>query len=490
MSSDAHALNCLATSLASHAAAASPAASREKVTAPWRSECRSSGTDLDEQSRASSASRWRGKTRHPAWPSRSSGPQDRSPVKARRGLLLPRRSTSRNCADRAGQISPVRPCIREPQCGIARETNRSPIDSASSKRFLAGRPGRDHVTGLKRRDRLPVEDLGQPPRITDFTGEVGRLVEIRPRHIDVVRTDRPACHERPYQQRRILEIAGDGQGLARLRRRSRSHRPTPAGVALSASARPRAGRMSAWSAASSASAASSQANPSSDVAARQPQRLQRRRQPQRQLDLTVFATPSESRAQVVDLGFGLIDPMLVTAVARRVQLRRLRHVVVAVACTHLVGLAGFAELFQRVLAHGLQQPVTRSAAATFGHHERFVDEQGELIEDLKPLDIAAAADRLRRVEIEAAQEHRQPAKQRPARARSTTHATSPPRRATSAGDAPPCAHRRSAAGSGREGCRRFRPVTGRGYAPRRARSPAACRRGAGRSPSPRPRCRR
>ena len=71
-------------------------------------------------------------------------------------------------------------------------------------------------------------------------------------------------------------------------------------------------------------------------------------------------------------------------------------------CAHLIGLAGFAEFLQRVLAHSFQQPVPRSAAAAFGHHKRFVDEQGQLIENLVTLDVIAAADRLRGVEIEAA----------------------------------------------------------------------------------------
>ena len=59
---------------------------------------------------------------------------------------------------------------------------------------------------------------------------------------------------------------------------------------------------------------SSHAKPFHDVPPRQPQRLQRRRQPQGQLDLTVLAAPPESRTQVVDLGFGLIEPRLLADV--------------------------------------------------------------------------------------------------------------------------------------------------------------------------------
>ena len=61
------------------------------------------------------------------------------------------------------------------------------------------------------------------------------------------------------------------------------------------------------------------------------------------------------------------------------------RVVVAVTRAHGVGLAGLAELFLRVLAHRLQQPVSRSARCVFGHDQGLVDQQGELIEDLVAL---------------------------------------------------------------------------------------------------------
>ena len=79
---------------------------------------------------------------------------------------------------------------------------------------------------------------------------------------------------------------------------------------------------------------------------------------------------------------------------------------------HRVRLAGFAELLQRVLAHRLQEAISRPVLDVFGHHERLVDEQGELIEDLIALDVMASADRLRGVEVEPAHEDRQSPKQR------------------------------------------------------------------------------
>ena len=86
---------------------------------------------------------------------------------------------------------------------------------------------------------------------------------------------------------------------------------------------------------------------------------------------------------------------------------------VAVARPHGVGLAGFAELFQGVLAHRLQQPVAGSAPAVVGDHQRLVHQQRELIEHLVALHVTAAGDRLGGVEVESAQKHRQPAKQDP-----------------------------------------------------------------------------
>ena len=109
--------------------------------------------------------------------------------------------------------------------------------------------------------------------------------------------------------------------------------------------------------------------PFPDAAPRHPQRLQRRCQRQRELDVGVFAAPPESGAQVVDLDVGLLDALLIVTACRRVEQRRDRCVVVAVTRPHCVGLAGFPEFFQGVLAYRLQQPVPRSAAAVVGDHQ-------------------------------------------------------------------------------------------------------------------------
>jgi hypothetical protein len=65
-------------------------------------------------------------------------------------------------------------------------------------------------------------------------------------------------------------------------------------------------------------------------APRLPQRLQRGRQRQGQLDVGVFPAPRERGAQVVDLGVGLRDALLIITACRRVEPGRQRRVVVAV----------------------------------------------------------------------------------------------------------------------------------------------------------------
>jgi hypothetical protein len=54
-----------------------------------------------------------------------------------------------------------------------------------------------------------------------------------------------------------------------------------------------------------------------------------------------------------------------------------------------VGFSGFPESFQRVLPHRLQQSVSRAARILFGDDERFVDEQGQQIEDVVAMNIAS-----------------------------------------------------------------------------------------------------
>jgi hypothetical protein len=80
-------------------------------------------------------------------------------------------------------------------------------------------------------------------------------------------------------------------------------------------------------------------------------------------------------------------------------------------CSNSVGFARLPELFLGVLTDSLQKTVSRWLRRTFGDDERFVDEKHQLVQDLIPLDLAAAADDFRSVQVEAAHERRQPPKQ-------------------------------------------------------------------------------
>ncbi len=62
--------------------------------------------------------------------------------------------------------------------------------------------------------------------------------------------------------------------------------------------------------------------PFPEAAPRLPQRLQRGRQRQRQLDVGVFPAPPERGAQVVDLDVGLLETLLIITARRRVKQRR------------------------------------------------------------------------------------------------------------------------------------------------------------------------
>jgi hypothetical protein len=92
--------------------------------------------------------------------------------------------------------------------------------------------------------------------------------------------------------------------------------------------------------------------PFPDAAPCEPQRLQRRRQRQRERGIRVFAAPRECAPQVVDLGFGPLDALLMAGARRGVA--QGGHVVVAVTRPDGVGFAGLAQLFLCVLAHRLQ----------------------------------------------------------------------------------------------------------------------------------------
>jgi hypothetical protein len=80
--------------------------------------------------------------------------------------------------------------------------------------------------------------------------------------------------------------------------------------------------------------------PLPEAAPRLPQRLQRGRERQRQVDLGVFTAPPERRAQVVDLDLGLLDKLLSAGASQG----RERRVVITVTRPDGIGIAGLAEL--------------------------------------------------------------------------------------------------------------------------------------------------
>ena len=91
-----------------------------------------------------------------------------------------------------------------------------------------------------------------------------------------------------------------------------------------------------------------------DAASGQPHRPQRRRQRQSLLGVVVFQVPAERTAQVVRFEFGPVDALPIVSAGRLVQQRGDRCVVIPMAGPDGIGFAGFAELLQRVLAHGLE----------------------------------------------------------------------------------------------------------------------------------------
>ena len=124
--------------------------------------------------------------------------------------------------------------------------------------------------------------------------------------------DQAAGGQRPRQQGRVIDLARDRQGLVSLIRAVRD-RPMMAAKHDPVGERPgtHRGRYSAWCALASVRTVSNQASPSagrgchsggSDDASAKASSIVR-----------VFATPRERGAQVVDLGFGLLETLLIVA---------------------------------------------------------------------------------------------------------------------------------------------------------------------------------
>ena len=370
------------------------------------------------------------------------------------------------------------------------------VDPALMRRQLIPDASRKVASLVRRQDavqvardeqrpvRLPFEYVAQPPPISQFARKPSRLDEIRLAR-RVRRERHSPRHQRANQQRLVSAFPGDLQRGFDCPTSGMSNEPyQESSNALSASAL-------TWAAVEGRGCLSRR------------RRERCRARPGLREYVLALATPtagtwrtptpsrsrrsrgsSERGAQVVDLLQRLRNALLMAAGRRGVELCCHRPEVVAVSRANVVGLARLAEFLQRVLADGFQLPVSGSAAGVFGDDQRLVDEQAELVEDLEALHLGGTGDGLGRVEVEAAHERSQAAEQDPLGFGEQERATSPRRRATSAGCAPRCGRHRSAVGNGRAGCRRSHRVTARAPVPPPVRWPAACRRGGGRCRSP------
>ena len=253
------------------------------------------------------------------------------------------------------------------------------------------------------------EDLAQSPGIADRAGKVHSLVQVGRGDLGVVHRDAAACGQCPKQERGVVDPACDDQGFACLVHAigcARVHleegvlgdRPRPHGCRdIAAVVAVREHRVEPGHALLNSPTG-------------QPDRLQRRRQPRRQLDLRVLATPGESGPQVVQFGFDPFDALLVVVAGGRVESRGERRVVIAVPAAHRIALTRLTEPLLRVLPDRLQHSVTRSATDVLGEHQRLVDQQGEEVENLMTFDVATGC-RRRGIEIESGHEHREPREQ-------------------------------------------------------------------------------
>ena len=105
-----------------------------------------------------------------------------------------------------------------------------------------------------------------------------------------------------------------------------------------------------------------------EVSESQPPRLQRRCDPHRRHGIAILAAPVKCGPQIVEVGIGLINTVRVVN-AHTVERSGHRRVMISVAPTGDVGLAGLRELLLRVLPHRLQQPVARAGTGVLGHRE-------------------------------------------------------------------------------------------------------------------------
>ena len=204
--------------------------------------------------------------------------------------------------DRSGQITLHHLRAGEPPPALPR-SEPVPDRVGDVASFFAGRAHRNRIPGHERRMRLLAEDLAQPPPVSDCAGQADRLGEVWPGHLGVVDGGCAAGGAAPGPAGPGRRLRARSPGLARRApgcrwRPTRRARPCRRAPARAPRAPPRSGVRCR-----SVRTASNQASPSWMRPARQPQRLQRRRQlPTRSSTSRVLAAPRERGSQVVDLG--------------------------------------------------------------------------------------------------------------------------------------------------------------------------------------------
>ena len=266
-----------------------------------------------------------------------------------------------------------------------RETKPSPMPSAIRSPSSAADLRSDRFADDERRQSLLRQDLPQQPGITDVTREVrpprrstapanfGRAWASTPQAVSARATSAGSPSSRAIAKIRStssidLVPAEERQQQRLVRGRPYACRRHVAGLVALVGQR-----------------GAEPGQPLLDASPRQPQRLQRRRQRQRQLGVRSFSRLHAKAARRLSIS---VPPARCAARGRR---RSERRVGPPSRCSgrgggpHVIASPDSCELLLRVLAHGLQQPVAGSAADVVGDHERLVDEQRELVEHLVAL---------------------------------------------------------------------------------------------------------
>jgi hypothetical protein len=186
--------------------------------------------------------------------------------------------------------------------------------------LFGGRAHRQRVTRHDCGGGLLGEDLAEPPPIAQRPGQANRLGHVRAGRLRVeVAGDEAAGGQRPRQQGRVIDLARDRQGLLSPFRAVGGAHPDAERRAVGERPRPHRGRHPGVVSVVIRQGGVEPCPPFPEASPRMPQRQQRRRQRPGQFDVGVFAAPRERGANVVDLGFGLLEVLLIITARRGVE---------------------------------------------------------------------------------------------------------------------------------------------------------------------------